>query len=398
MHVGSSPAPRRPAPGVSPSRPLIPLSAPDLSADVVDGLARALATNWIAHVGPNVDAFERELASTVGARASLATHSGTSALHLALRVSGVVAGDVVLCSTLTFVASACPILYLGAEPAFVDCDESGSMSAPALERALRVLQDARRRVSAIVVVHLFGQPANMDAILDIAQAFGVPVVEDAAQALGATHHGRAVGTLGSLGVYSFAGNKIITTSTGGALVSQDAALVERARWLGTQARDVAVHYEHSQLGYNYRMSNVLAELGRSQLRVLADRVQSRRAVFERYRTALADLDDVLWLPDTPYGRGNRWLSVVLAPSRCSPEQLVAALAAQGIEARPVFKPLHRQPLFAGCAYHAHDGGSVSDRLFARGVCLPSSSNLTRADQRRVVGALRASFATPAASA
>ncbi len=372
--------------------PLIPLSAPDLSADVLAGLARALASNWIAHVGPSVDAFEQELAAKVGATACLATNSGTAALHLALRVSEVEPGDVVLCSTLTFVASASPILYLGAEPVFVDCDESGNMSVRALERALSALRRAGRRVRAIVVVHLFGAPANMDAISELARQHHVVVIEDAAQALGATHRGRAVGTLGTLGIYSFAGNKIITTSTGGALLSQDAALIERARWLGTQARDAAVHYQHSQLGYNYRMSNVLAEIGRSQLRVLGQRVRARRLVFERYRSALADLPGVSWLPDAPYGLGNRWLSVaLLAPGLFSPEQLVLKLREHGIEARPVFKPLHLQPLFAGREYYAHDGGSISDGLFRGGVCLPSSSQLSHADQQRVVDVLRAAF-------
>jgi pyridoxal phosphate-dependent aminotransferase EpsN len=370
---------------------MIPLSAPDLSPDVLAGLGRALADNWIAHVGPSVDAFERELASTVGAAGCFATNSGTAALHLALRVAGVGRGDIVLCSSLTFVASASPILYLGARPVFIDADETGSMSAWALERALHATRSRGERVKAIVVVHLFGQPANMDAILELAQRHGVTLIEDAAQALGSSHRGRAVGTLGALGVYSFAGNKIITTSTGGALVSHDAQLIERARWLGTQARDPALHYQHSELGYNYRMSNVLAEIGRSQLRVLGQRVQARRAVFERYRAGLADLPAAAWLADTSYGVSNRWLSVLLLEAgSCAPAQLVASLAAQGIEARPVFKPLHRQPLFAGAEHHPHDRRNVvSDALFAHGVCLPSSSNLSETDQQRVILALRA---------
>lgn len=371
------------------SHPPIPLSAPDLSSDVHAGLSRVLSENWIAHVGPSVDAFERELASAVGAAGCFATNSGTAALHLALRVAGVASGDVVLCSALTFVASATPILYLGARPVFIDADETGSMSASALERAVSRVHADGHRVKAIVVVHLFGQPANLEPILALARRHDIKVIEDAAQALGASHHGRALGTLGTLGIYSFAGNKIITTSTGGALVSNDRALVDRAHWLGTQARDAALHYQHSELGYNYRMSNVLAEIGRSQLRVLRDRVLARRAVFDNYRVGLADLPAVSWLPEASYGVGSRWLSVMLlAPGSGSPEQLVAALAEQDIEARQVFKPLHRQPLFAGAPCHDHDGGSVSERLFARGVCLPSSSQLSHADQQRVLGAVR----------
>lgn len=375
--------------------PRIPLSAPHLELDVLAGLDRAIQSNWIAHVGPSVDAFEEELAAHVGAAGCVATHSGTAALHLALRLAGVQAGDTVLCSSATFVASATPILYLGARPVFIDADEGGSMSPHALERALRVSRARGLRVRCIVVVHLFGQPADMSAITPLAQRYQVPIVEDAAQALGAHHGGRALGTIGLLGAYSFAGNKIITTSTGGALVSNDRALIARARWLAQQAREDVPHYEHRELGHNYRLSNVLAEIGRSQLRVLEDRVAARREKFARYREAFAGVPGVSFLPEPEHGHSNRWLSALLLDPACglSPEALVVELAQRGIESRRVFKPLHRQPLFRGAAYYSH-GDSISDRLFAQGVCLPSSSNLGAGDQARVIAAVLQALARP----
>lgn len=360
-----------------------------MASDVLAELGDAIASNWIAHVGPSVDAFERELAAEVGAAGCCATHSGTAALHLALRLVGVRPGDTVLCSALTFVASATPILYLGARPVFVDADPSGSMSVRALERALH---EHGGQVRCIVVVHLYGQPADMASILALAEHHDVPVVEDAAQALGSICAGRAVGTLGRIGVYSFAGNKIITTSTGGALVANVPALIERAHWLAQQAREAALHYQHAELGYNYRLSNVLAAIGRSQLRALEARVAARRAVFERYRDALAATPGVSWLPDAPHGRSNRWLSVLQLDSAIEPEAVIATLAENEIEARRVFKPLHRQPLFSNAAFHPHGQASESDRLFARGVCLPSSSNLSEHDQQRVIDAVRAALA------
>jgi pyridoxal phosphate-dependent aminotransferase EpsN len=366
----------------------IALSVPDLAPDVGAGLAEVLAGNWIAHVGPSVDAFERELAAKVGVPRAFATHSGTAALHLALQLCGVTRGDVVFCSALTFIASANPVLYQGARPVFIDSEpQSWSMSPLALERALHDARRAGELPKAIVVVQLYGQSADMAQLLALADAYGVPVIEDAAQALGATYHDQPCGTLGRVGVYSFAGNKIITTSAGGALVSHDEALVERARVLGMQGKSADCPYRHDLVGYNYRLSNVLAELGRSQLRVLEQRVRARRAVFARYRAALAHRPEVTWLPEPSYGRSNGWLSVLQLPEGPEPEHVVATLGAQGIECRRVFMPLHRQPVYAHRPYYAHGKLSVCDRLFAEGVCVPSSSSLPLADQERVVAAL-----------
>ncbi|MDB4991467.1 MAG: pyridoxal phosphate-dependent aminotransferase [Myxococcaceae bacterium] len=371
----------------NPPSALIGLSVPHMEDDVRAALADSFTQNWVAHVGPTVDAFELELAEHVGVPSTFATNSGTSALHLALRLCGVGAGDVVFCSSLTFIASANSILYQGAQPVFIDSDpETWGMSARALARALHEAKRSRKLPKAIIVVHLYGQSADMDPIVSIAKHFGVPVIEDAAEALGSTYRGRACGTMGLMGVYSFAGNKIISTSTGGALVSHDPALVARARYLGMQARERALHYEHSELGYNYRMSNVLAGIGRSQLRVLEQRVRARRAVFARCRDALTSIREAGWMPESAAGRSNRWLSVLTLAPGCSttPAELVAQLAARQIEARRVFQPLHLQPLYRHHLFYAHDDRSICEDLFARGVCLPSSSSLSADDQRRVI--------------
>lgn len=378
----------------------VPLSIPHMAPDVLSRLEHVLAQNWIANVGPSVDAFESELALQVGSAACLATHSATAALHLALRLTGVEPGSCVFCSALTFVASANPILYLGAQPVFIDAEPgTGNMSAFALECALEAARRGGKLPKAIIVVHLYGQMADMRTLLALADRYGVPVVEDAAQALGASYRGHAAGTLGLFGVYSFAGNKIITTSTGGALVSSDARLIARARYLSLQARDDAQHYEHAELGYNYRMSNVLAEIGRSQLLVLAERVAARRAVYARYRAGLSQLPHVSWLREPSYGLSNHWLSVMLvAPGApLTLDELLAELAVRGVEGRRVFKPMHRQRPYAGAPFYAHGRSSVSDYLFERGVCLPSSSNLSLDDQRRVIDALGDMLASPTRS-
>jgi pyridoxal phosphate-dependent aminotransferase EpsN len=371
-----------------------------MAPDVSSRLERVLSQNWIANMGPSVDAFERELAQRVGAAACLATHSATAALHLALRLLQVEAGDSVFCSALTFVASANPILYMGALPVFIDAEPgTGNMSPLALERALEQARREGKLPKAIVVVHLYGQMADMRTLLALAGRYAVPIVEDAAQALGSTYRGRLAGTLGLLGVYSFAGNKIITTSTGGALVSDDARLIARARYLSLQARDGSQHYEHAELGYNYRMSNVLAEIGRSQLAVLAERVAARRTVFARYRAGLSRLAQVSWLHEPSYGLSNHWLSVLMLEPGAThtPDQLVDALAERGIEGRRVFKPMHRQRLYADAPFYAHGPSPVADRLFERGVCLPSSSSLSLDDQRRVIDALDEVLSSPARS-
>jgi pyridoxal phosphate-dependent aminotransferase EpsN len=368
-----------------------------MAPDALGCVGEVLDQNWIANMGPSVDAFERELAEHVGSAGCFATHSGTAALHLALRLADVGPSDRVYCSSLTFVASANPILYQGAVPVFIDAEpETGCMSPLALERALDEDRRNHELPKAIIVVHLYGQCADMKSILALADHHGVPVIEDAAQSLGSTCWGRASGTWGRFGVYSFAGNKIITTSTGGALVANDPALIERARFLGLQARDAAPHYAHSELGYNYRLSNVLAAIGRSQLRVLRRRVAQRRAVFARYRDGLSSLASVHWLHEPAYGHSNRWLSVMLLDdgAALTAGEMIELLGRHGIEARRVFTPLHEQALYADRRFYAHCKPAVSTQLFARGVCLPSSSNLTLADQQRVLDVITEGLHAP----
>ena len=356
------------------------LSTPHLGDQEREFVEDAFRSNWIAPLGPNVDAFERELADHVGIGHAAAVSSGTAAIHLALNLLGVRPGDVVFCSSLTFVASANPILYQGATPVFIDSDPATwNLSLPALRRALADAERKGRLPRALVVVNLYGQSADMAPIIELCDAYGVAVVEDAAESLGASYRGRASGTWGRIGIYSFNGNKIITTSGGGMLVSDNAELVERARFLATQARDPAPWYLHTQMGYNYRMSNILAGVGRGQLRVLEDRVAARRGVFDRYRAALSDLPGLGWMPEADYGRATRWLSVcTLDPevAKTTTTGFIAALARHNIEARHVWNPMHLQPLFAQCDYYPHEEGhSFSDEAFRTGVCLPSGSNL-----------------------
>jgi dTDP-4-amino-4,6-dideoxygalactose transaminase len=295
----------------------------------------------------------------------------------------------VLCSTLTFIASANPILYEGAEPVFVDSSASTwNMDPDLLADELDVLARRGRLPRAVVVTHLYGQSADLDPLQEACGRHDVVLIEDAAEALGATYKGSSPGTRGRMGIFSFNGNKIITTSGGGMLVSDDAALVEEARFLSTQARDPAPHYEHSQLGYNYRMSNVLAAIGRSQLRVLADRVRRRREVHDLYRKGLKDVPGLTWMPEAPYGQSTRWLTVIeIDPAEfgATPEEVRRELEARDIESRPVWKPLHLQPLFRSCRTV---GGAVSERLFRGGLCLPSGSQMTEGDVGRVVDAVR----------
>ena len=368
------------------------LSPPDIGPDEQALVADAFASNWIAPLGPHVDAFEREFAEKVGAAHAVALSSGTAALHLALRLHGVCAGDEVFCSTLTFVASANPIVYEGGTPVFLDCErDSWNLDPNILEDALRDRARAGKTPKALVLVHLYGQSANLDPIAALCAQYGVTLIEDAAEALGATHGGRPVGTRGFAGIYSFNGNKIITTSGGGMLVTQDGDFATRARFLATQARDPAPHYEHSQLGYNYRLSNVLAAIGRGQLRHLDEKVARRRAHFDFYQKTLGDLPGVDFMPEAAWGRSNRWLTCLTiepAAAGTDREKVRLALEKENIEARPVWKPMHEQPLFARAPRF---GGAVAEDLFARGLCLPSGSNLSDPDRMRVAAAVRLCF-------
>jgi len=356
-------------------------------------VAEAFDTNWVAPVGPHVGAFEREFCEVVGADHAAAVSSGTAALHLALRLVGVGPGDEVLVSTFTFSASVNPIRYLGGVPTFIDSERASWNMDPALLRGtLERRARAGRLPKAVVVVHLYGQSADLDPIVAACTEHGVALVEDAAESLGATYKGRAPGTIGDVGIFSFNGNKIITTSGGGMLVSRDKALVDHAVKLATQARDLAPHYEHSEVGYNYRLSNVLAGIGRGQLRVLEERVAARRRIFEYYARHLGDLPGVSFMPEAPWGRHTRWLTTLtIDPARfCADREAVrVALERENIEARPVWKPMHLQPVFKGCE---SVGGSVAERLFERGLCLPSGSNLAEEDLDRVVRIVRAQHA------
>ncbi len=372
------------------------LSSPHLGEEESAFVAEAFRTNWIAPLGPHVDAFEKELAAHVGMGHAAAVSSGTAAIHLGLLLMGVKPGDTVFCSALTFVASANPINYCGARPVFIDSEpQTWNMSPQALERALEWAQRERRLPRCVIVVNLYGQSADMDAIGAICQKYGVPILEDAAESLGATYQGRASGSFGRIGVYSFNGNKIITTSGGGMMVSDDAGLMARARKLATQAREPAAHYEHVETGFNYRMSNVLAGIGRGQLKVLTQRVQARRRVFDRYRAAFADQPLLQWMPEPSGHYATRWLSCCtlggdsLEARRARRDRLLLALDRHAVEARPVWKPMHLQPLFAGAPYFEHAPGEDCSRaLFEAGVCLPSGSNLSDADHDRVLDLLR----------
>jgi dTDP-4-amino-4,6-dideoxygalactose transaminase len=369
------------------------LSPPHLSGLEPRFVQDALDSNWIAPVGPHVDAFERDFAAAIAAANVAAVSSGTAALHLALRLAGVRPGDDVLVSTLTFVASASPIVYLGANPVFVDSESaSWNIDAALVAEAIESRVAHRRAPRAVVVVHLFGQCADLEPILAVCAQHGIAVIEDAAEALGATYRGKAAGTIGLFGVFSFNGNKMITTSGGGALVSARPDLIARARYLAGQARADTAHYEHSELGYNYRMSNILAALGCAQLCVLPERVAARRRIARIYQEQLGDLPGLCFQREAEWGVHARWLTCATVDPELAGfdvSQLRNALEEECIESRPVWKPLHMQPLFAGCE---HIGGSVAERLFARGICLPSGSSLTDTDLARVIEVIRRHFA------
>lgn len=365
------------------------LSPPDVGPRERELLLEAFDSGWLAPVGPQLDAFEAELAAAVGVGHAAALTSGTAALHLALRLVGVGEGDEVVTSTLSFAATANAVCYRGARPVFVDVDPATWQLDPALVAdTLQQRAEQGRLPAAVVTVDLYGQCADADAIAEACAAHGVPVVEDAAEALGATYKDRRAGALGRVACVSFNGNKIITTTGGGMLVSDDGELVERARFLASQAREPAAHYEHSTVGYNYRLSNLLAAVGRAQLAQLDDKVAARQAINARYRDGLGDLPGIGFMPQAPYGTPTWWLTCMTVDADAfgaSPEHIRHALADADIEARPVWKPLHLQPAFAQAP---SVGGEVAAGLFARGLCLPSGSSLAVADQDRVIDIVR----------
>jgi pyridoxal phosphate-dependent aminotransferase EpsN len=369
------------------------LCAPHMSGNEQKYMNDAFQTNWIAPLGPNVDAFEKEIATHVGASAGVAVSSGTAAIHLALTLLGVSSGDTVFCSSLTFVASANPILYQGAEPVFIDSEpDTWNMSPHALQKALQAAAEKGKLPKAVIVVNLYGQSAKMDEIFALCNQYEVPLIEDAAESLGSHYKGKASGTFGKFGIYSFNGNKIITTSGGGMLISQDETAIETGRFLSAQAKDPALHYEHSVMGFNYRMSNILAGIGRGQLEVLQQRIHQKRAIYDLYKQKMSDLPGVHFHPELAETFSNRWLSVLTlnpAETTVSVLQVIESLAAENIEARPVWKPLNLQPLFKDASYFSHEPHtSVSEQLFQNGICLPSGTSMTEEEQLRVIGTIR----------
>jgi pyridoxal phosphate-dependent aminotransferase EpsN len=364
------------------------LSVPHMGPSEERYVHEAFATNWMTTVGANLDLFEKAFSDRIG-QPCVALSSGTAAIHLGLRLLGVCPGDEVMVSDLTFVASVNPVRYLGAEPVFIDSDRtSWNMDPALLARALDERAAMGKLPRAVIVVDLYGQSADMDPILEACRRHGVPVLEDAAEAVGTLYKGRPAGTLGDVNVFSFNGNKIITTTSGGMLSSPNKAWVEKARFWSQQARDPRVEYHHTEMGFNYRMSNVLAGIGRGQLEVLEERVGQRRVVFERYREAFADLGGLEPMPEAPFGRHTRWLTCFLVDEArfgASRDDILRALAAENIEGRPIWKPMHLQPLYEKCGRY---GGDVGADLYRRGLCLPSSSSLEREEQDIVIDVVR----------
>ena len=363
------------------------LSPPHLAGTELDLVRGAIESNWIAPLGPQVDAFEQELAAATGAADVLALSSGTAAIHLALIVHGIGPGDEVACSSLTFAASANPIVYSGATPFFVDCDDTWLIDPTLLDEAIAARKRAGARVRAVVSVDLYGRCCDYEALDEVCARHDVVLIQDAAESLGATYRGSRSGSQASLAALSFNGNKIITTSGGGALAATDEGLLAHARKLSTQAREPVPHYEHTEIGFNYRLSNLLAAVGRAQLAVLPERVEARARINARYRDLLGDAAGIRFMPAPDDGTSNWWLTCITVDPEAfgaDREQIRVALEAEDIEARPVWKPMHLQPVFAGCTMF---GGDVSARLFELGLCLPSGSAMTDEDQDRVVATL-----------
>jgi dTDP-4-amino-4,6-dideoxygalactose transaminase len=363
------------------------LSSPHMSGEEMKYINEAFATNWIAPLGPNVDKFEKELAHYLSVKSCAALSSGSAAIHLALIVLGVKNGDEVLCSSFTFAASANPVVYLGATPVFIDSEpETWNMDPVLLEEAIKDRIKVGKKPKAIILVHLYGMPAKIDEIVAIAKKYNIPIIEDAAEAIGSEYNNKKCGSFGDISILSFNGNKIITTAGGGAIVSNNKDYVDQARFLSTQAADKAVHYQHSQIGYNYRLSNILAGIGLGQLEVLDSRVDSRRKNFQRYVDSLSSFEGIKFHkePSEKY-KSNRWLTtIVIDPDYCNGitrEDIRLGLEKENIESRPLWKPLHIQPVFLSCPSYIND---VSYNLFVSGLCLPSGSNLSDSDFKRIV--------------
>lgn len=372
------------------------LSSPTMHGEEQEFIKEAFDTNWVAPLGPNVNAFEKELASFTGAAHASALSAGTAAIHLALRILGVGEGDIVFVPTLTFSATANPVVYEKAVPVFIDSEEdTWNMDPQALERAFEKYPAPK----AVIVVHLYGTPAKLDEIMEICRAHEVPLIEDAAESLGSTYKGKHTGTFGEIGIYSFNGNKIITTSGGGMLVSDKEEITRKATFLATQARDPARHYQHSQIGFNYRMSNITAGIGRGQLLHLEEHKAAKKAIYEQYKKAFEDIGEISLNPLNEEGDANCWLTCmrITEDSPVTPDEVMDALDAQNIESRPIWKPMHLQPVFAEYDFFTAEGGkeegkgSVSERIFDRGLCLPSDIKNTAEDMELIISIVRKCF-------
>ncbi len=358
------------------------LSSPHLTGEEQKYVTEAFETNWVAPLGPNVNGLEQDICNYTGAKACSALSSGTGAIHLALIMLGIEEDDEVLCSSFTFSATANPIRYQKAIPIFIDSEkDTWNMSPELLETAIQDRIEKGKKPKAIILVHLYGMPSKMEELMAIANKYKIPVIEDAAEAIGATYQEKAMGTFGELGVFSFNGNKIITTSGGGALVSDNKKYIQKSIFLSTQARDDAPHYQHSQIGYNYRMSNIVAGIGRGQMEVLDDRVEARRKVFDFYKNELSQFKSITFVEEPQGFYANRWLTTILTDSFETREKIRLALEKENIESRPLWKPMHLQPVFK--EFPAYTDGTSQD-LFKKGLCLPSGSNLTLDDLERVV--------------
>lgn len=360
------------------------LSSPHMSDEGYElkYIKEAFETNWIAPFGKNVDEFEKEIVNKVGAKNSVALSSGTAAIHMALKAAGVGEGDIVFCQSLTFSATANPIIYQNAIPVFIDSDhKTWNMCPEALKEAFHKYPQAK----AVIVVHLYGLSANMDSIMEICSQYNVAVIEDAAESLGTLYKERQTGTIGDFGVYSFNGNKIITTSSGGMLVSNNLEKMEKVKFWSTQSKDKAKYYQHSELGFNYRMSNILAGIGRGQIKILDQRIQKKKYIFEFYRRELAEIDEIEFMPINNWNNPNYWLSCVTLNGKMKPSNIMDALEQENIESRHLWKPMHMQPYYVKYDYF---GTNVSQELFEKGVCLPSDTKMTDDDLERVVNTIK----------
>lgn len=371
------------------------LASPHMGGEEMKYINEAFDTNWVAPLGPNVTEFEKEICKYTNVKSATALSSGTSAIHLALKCLGVGQDDVVFCSSLTFSATANPIIYQGAEPVFIDSNyETWNMCPIALQKAFDDAEKCGKMPKAVLVVNLYGQSADYDALKDICDKYNVPIIEDAAESLGATYKNKHTGTIGKIGIYSFNGNKIITTSGGGMMVSNNEKYNKKALFWATQAREAERHYEHKELGFNYRMSNVVAGIGRGQLKVLDERISKKKEIYEAYKEGFKDIEEIKMMKIAEYGKPNYWLSVATIKEdfKVKPLDIMIALEEKNIESRPVWKPMHLQPFFSEFKFFTSlDEGSISEDLFNRGICLPSDTKNTKEEFNMIIEIIRNIF-------